>query len=60
VFQCLNIDSLLLVANIYDGDNRFNVLSHLSTMLHQFTQNSCKLFGKSLINFLVWLTILPK
>jgi len=43
---------LLLVANIYDGDKRFNVLSHLSTMLHQkFTQNSCKLVGKSLIIF---------
>jgi len=34
---------------VLDGDKRFNVLSHLSTMLHKFTQNSCKLVGKSLI-----------
>ena len=57
-FKCLDIDSLL-VANIYDGDKRFNVLSHLSIMLHKFTQNSCKLVGKSLF-FLVELTILSK
>jgi len=48
--KCLNIDSLL-VANIYDGDKRFNVLSHLSIMLHKFTQNSCKLVAKTLIIF---------
>ena len=46
-FKCLDIDSLL-VANIYDGDKRFYVLSHLSIMLHKFTQNSCKLVGKGL------------
>jgi len=46
--KCVDIDSLL-VANIYDGDKHFNVLSHLSIMLHKFTQNSCKLVGISLI-----------
>jgi len=49
--KCLDIDSLL-VANIYDGDKRFNVLSLLSTMLHKFTQNSCKLIWKKFV-FLV-------
>ena len=48
--KCLDVDSLL-VANIYDGDKRFNVLLHLSIMLHQCIQNSCNLVGKSLITF---------
>ena len=46
--KCLDIDSLL-VANIYDGDKRFNVLLHRRQCTPIYKKNGCKLVGKVLL-----------